>query len=441
MWVERRGRTDRLQAWINPKGEECVPEAKPYCISKKLVLCAWQLVKANRGAAGVDGETLSMFEKDLKGNLYKIWNRMSSGSYLPPPVRLVEIPKGNGKMRPLGIPTVSDRIAQMVAKMVLEPLVEPVFHQDSYGYRPGKSALDAVGKARQRCLEMDWVIDLDIQDFFGSLDHELMMKAVRHHTNLKWIHLYVERWLKAPLQRADGTLQERSAGTPQGGVASPVLSNLFMHYAFDEWMRRTFPQVPFERYADDVVVHCASLEQAKLVLEAVRKRLTDCKLELHPEKTKIVHCKDDRRRGDYSEKKFDFLGYTFRPRTSRSPGRKPFVGFLPAISDKAAKKIRATVRNWHLSTWGATRTLESVAELLNPAVRGWVAYYGRFYRSKCLDILGHYLTETLVRWAMKKYKRFRGKWGCAYLWLGRIAARDNHLFFHWSLGLKPTVGR
>ena len=221
MRVERRGRTDRLQEWINPKGKECVPEAKPYCISKKLVLRAWQLVKANRGAAGVDGETLSMFERDLKGNLYKIWNRMSSGSYFPPSVRLVEIPKGNGKMRPLGIPTVSDRIAQMVAKMVLDPLVEPVFHPDSYGYRPRKSALDAVGKARQRCLAMDWVIDLDIQDFFGSLDHELMMKAVRHHTNLKWIHLYVERWLKAPLQRADGTLQERSAGTPQGGVASP----------------------------------------------------------------------------------------------------------------------------------------------------------------------------------------------------------------------------
>lgn len=418
-----------------------MPEAKPYCISKKLVMRAWELVKANRGAAGVDGESLAMFEKDLKGSLYKIWNRMSSGSYFPPPVRRVEIPKGDGKMRPLGIPTVSDRIAQMVTKMVLEPLVEPQFHPDSYGYRPGKSALDAVGKARKRCLDMNWVIDLDIQDFFGSLDHELMMKAVRHHTDLKWIHLYVERWLRAPLPMADGTLKERSAGTPQGGVASPVLANLFMHYAFDEWMRRTFPRVPFERYADDVVIHCASLEQAKLVLEAVRGRLKGCKLELHPEKAKIVYCKDDRRRGDYSEQKFDFLGYTFRPRTVRAPGRKPFIGFLPAMSDKAAKKIKATVRSWHFSTWAVTQTLEAVAKLLNPAVRGWVEYYGRFYRSKCLDVLGHYLTETLVRWAMKKYKRFREQWGRAYLWLGRIAARDSSLFYHWGLGLKPTAGR
>jgi len=418
-----------------------VPEAKPYSISKHLVLRAWQLVKANRGAAGVDRETLSMFEKDLKGNFYKIWNRMSSGSYFPSPVRLVEIPKGDGKLRPLGIPTVADRVAQAVAKIVLEPLVEPVFHPDSYGYRPNKSALDAVGQARKRCLEMDWVIDLDIRDFFGSLDHELLMKALRHHTDLRWIHLYAERWLKAPLQREDGTLEARNSGTPQGGVISPILANLFMHYAFDEWMRRNFPCVPFERYADDVVIHCVSQQQAELVLEAVRQRLKDCKLELHPEKTRIVYCKDDRRRGGYRAQKFDFLGYTFRPRTSCVRGKRPFVGFLPAISDKAAKQIRTTIRDWRLKAWGTSLRLADVAERLNPAVRGWVAYYGRFYRSKCLDVLCHYLTETLVRWVMRKYKRFRSKWGKAYRWLGSVAGRNGDLFYHWSLGLRPAAGR
>src|ERR1035438_6801245 len=254
MRVERRGRTVQRQMSVNPKGEEPMPEAKPYRISKELVVEAFRRVKVNHGAAGVDGQSLAAFEKDLKGNLYKIWNRMSSGSYIPPPVRLVEIPKGEGKMRPLGIPTVADRIAQMVAKLTLEPIVEPKFHRDSYGYWPGKSALDALGVARERCWRMDWVIDLDIRDFFGSLDHGLMMKALKHHTDLRWIHLYVERWLKAPLQLADGTLKERTSGTPQGGVISPVLANLFMHHAFDQWMARTFSNIPFERYADDVLI-------------------------------------------------------------------------------------------------------------------------------------------------------------------------------------------
>lgn len=416
-------------------------EAKPYSISKHLVVKAFRLVKANHGAAGVDGQSVDAFEKDLKGNLYKVWNRMSSGSYFPPPVRQVEIPKGDGRMRPLGIPTVADRVAQMVAKLTLEPLVEPVFHPDSYGYRPGKSALDAVGAARARCRCMDWVIDLDISDFFGSLDHELMMKAVKHHTDLAWIHLYVERWLKAPVQRADGSIENRTAGTPQGGVVSPLLANLFMHYAFDVWIRRTYPTVSFERYADDAVIHCVSLSQAQLVLEAVRRRLKECHLELHPTKTKIVYCKDYRRRGDFGECKFDFLGYTFRPRGAQGPKRKTFVGFLPAISDKAAKKIRATVRGWDLPRWKSTQSLEDLARLINPAVRGWMMYYGRFYRSRCLEVVGYCLTRTLVKWAMRKYKRFRGQWMQAYHWLGRIAVREGNLFFHWSLGARPPVGR
>jgi RNA-directed DNA polymerase len=416
-------------------------EAKPYSISKHLVMKAFRLVRANHGAAGVDGQSVGAFEDDLKGNLYKVWNRMSSGSYFPPPVRRVEIPKGDGRMRPLGIPTVTDRVAQMVVKLTLEPLVEPVFHQDSYGYRPGKSALDAVGAARVRCRRMDWVIDLDISDFFGSLDHDLMMKAVKHHTDLAWVHLYVDRWLKAPVQRVDGSTERRTAGTPQGGVISPLLANLFMHYAFDGWMRRTYPSVPFERYADDVVIHCVNLSQAEGVLEAVRRRLKECHLELHPQKTKIVYCKDYRRRGEYGEYKFDFLGYTFRPRSAQGPSRKTFWGFLPAISNKAAKKIRATIRDWHLSRRMSTKSLADLARLINPVVRGWMQYYGWFYRSRCLEVVGYSVTRALVKWAMRKYKRFRGRWMQAYHWLGRVAARDGRLFVHWSLGARPPAGR
>ncbi len=257
-------------------------EAKPYVIPKQLVWEAYQRVKANHGAAGIDGETLTAFEEDLKGNLYKIWNRMSSGSYFPPPMRLVEIPKVTGGMRPLGIPTVADRVAQTVTKMVLEPVVEPRFHLDSYAYRPGRSALDAVGTARKRCWAADWVIDLDIKAFFDSLDHDLVERAVAHHTDLAWVRLYTARWLRAPVQRPDGTMEPRTKGTPQGGVLSPLLANLFLHYAFDSWMRRTYPSVQFERYADDALVHCRSKRQAEEVLEAIRDRLVHCGLELHP---------------------------------------------------------------------------------------------------------------------------------------------------------------
>jgi RNA-directed DNA polymerase len=258
MRVERGSPTIWLRVRVNQEWEEPMPEAKPYVIPKQLVWEAYQRVKANRGAAGVDGESLAAFEKDLKNNLYKVWNRMSSGSYFPPPVRLVEIPKDNGGKRPLGIPTVADRVAQTVVKMVLEPLVEPMFHPDSYGYRPGKSALDAVSMARQRCWDADWVIDLDIKAFFDSIPHDLVERAVAHHTDSPWVRLYIARWLRAPVQRADGTLEQRVRGTPQGGVVSPLLANLFLHYAFDLWMRRKFPQVQFERYADGTPVQTSN---------------------------------------------------------------------------------------------------------------------------------------------------------------------------------------
>lgn len=415
-----------------------MPEAKPYNIPKQLVMEAYQRVKANQGAGGVDGETLTAFEKDLKGNLYKIWNRMSSGSYLPPPVRLVEIEKKSGGLRPLGIPTVGDRIAQTVVKMVLEPLVEPVFHPDSYAYRPGRSALDAVGKARERCWRYNWVVELDINSFFDTIPHELVERAVAHHCDLPWVRLYIARWLRAPMQCADETQQERTKGTPQGGVVSPLLANLFMHYAFDAWMRRNYPDIPFERYADDGLVHCANREQAERVLAALRDRFAQCGLELHPQKTRIVYCKDDDRRGEHEHIAFDFLGYTFQPRRAKNRYGKYFVSFLPAISAKAAKAIRAKIRSWRMPSTRNNQRLEDLARLVNPSVRGWMNYYGRFYRSKCVQILRH-LNRVLCKWARRKYKRFRRKERAAVHWLGRIARRDPKLMALWQLGVRPEA--
>lgn len=416
-----------------------MPEAKPYDIPKQLVWAAYQRVKANQGAAGVDGETLAMFEKDLKGNLYKVWNRMSSGSYFPPPVRLVEIPKGNGGTRPLGIPTVGDRVAQTVVKMVLEPIVEPAFHPDSYGYRPGRSALDAVAMARTRCWRSDWIIDLDIKGFFDALVHDLVERAVAHHTDSKWVRLYIARWLRAPVQKPDGTLEQRTRGTPQGGVASPLLANLFLHYAFDHWMQRTFPRVPFERYADDAIVHCRSERQARMVLEAIRRRFEQCGLELHPTKTQIVYCKDDDRHGEYERVAFDFLGYTFQPRRAKNRWGKFFVNFLPAMSTKAAKAVRATIREWRMASTRNNQRLEDLARLVNPVVRGWMNYYGRFYRSKCVQVLRH-LNEALAAWARRKYKRLRRRERASMHWLGCIAQRDPKLFVLWQLGVRPEAG-
>jgi len=316
-------------------------KAKPFCISKKSVMAAWERVKANKGAFGVDEESIEDFVSNLKDNLYKIWNRMSSGTYFPPPVRAVEIPKSDGSKRLLGIPTVSDRVAQAVVKDYLEAIVEPKFHEDSYGYRPGKSALDAVGVARQRCWHQDWSIDIDIKGFFDNLDHELMMKAIKVHTNEKWIHLCIERWLKAPLQGKDGEQIKRERGTPQGGVVSPLLANIFMHHAFDKWMEKHFPGIKFERFADDILAHCSSLKQAEKVLGEIKIRLRECGLELHPGKTKIVYCKDTGRKGSYEHESFDFLGYTFRPRRSKKKDEKKyFVNFTPAISKRAANRIR-----------------------------------------------------------------------------------------------------
>jgi group II intron reverse transcriptase/maturase len=387
----------------------------------------------------VDGESLATFEKDLKNNLYKVWNRMSSGSYFPPPVRLVEIPKDNGGIRPLGIPTVADRVAQTVVKMVFEPLVDPVFHEDSYGYRPGKSAIDAVEAARKRCWEYDWLIDLDIKGFFDSIPHDLVERAVARHTELSWVRLYVARWLRAPVQRPDGCLEERTKGTPQGGVISPLLANLFLHYAFDVWMHRNYAGIRFERYADDAVVHCVSERQAQDVLAAIRGRFAQCGLELHATKTRVVYCKDDNRPGEYEHIRFDFLGYTFQPRRAKNRQGKFFVSFLPAMSSKAAKAIRKTIRDWRMASTRNNQRLEDLARLTNPVVRGWMNYYGRFYRSKCVQVLRH-LNVALAAWVRRKYKRFRRRERASVHWLGRIAQRDPTLFALWQLRVKPAAG-
>jgi RNA-directed DNA polymerase len=409
-------------------------EAKPFCISKNEVWDAYKRVKANKGAAGVDDESIEDFERNLKDNLYKLWNRMSSGSYFPPPVRRVEIDKKDGGKRKLGIPTVADRIAQQVAKARLEPELEPLFHADSYGYRPGRSALEAVGQARERCWRYDWVLDLDIKGFFDNLDHDLLMKAVQKHAKDRWIVLYIERWLKAPVQEGDGRLAPRDKGTPQGGVISPLLANLFLHYALDRWLAANYPQVRFERYADDVIAHGRTERQAQEVRKAIAARLQSCGLEIHPEKTKIVYCKDDLRRGTYPNEKFDFLGYTFQPRRSKSRKGKFFINFSPAVSNQAAKAIRDKIRGWKLPQ-RSDKALEDLSRMFNPIIRGWLQYYGRYYRSALYPI-ARALDRDLALWAKRKYKKLRHHLRRAAHWITRISRRDPGWFAHWQLGAR-----
>ncbi len=412
------------------------PRPKPFAISKQTIWKAYLRVKANKGAAGVDGQSLLEFEQDLKGNLYKLWNRMSSGSYFPPPVRAVEIPKKSGSgVRVLGVPTVADRIAQTAATMYLEPEVEPLFHEDSYGYRPGRSAKQALGRCRERCWSTDWVIDLDIKAFFDTIPHSLIMRAVRKHTKLRWLLLYIERWLVAPLQGEDGSLAARDRGSPQGSAISPLLANVFMHYCFDMWMRREFPSIGFERYCDDVVVHCQTKSQAEHLRDAIGRRLNECELELSPEKTHIVYCKDAKRRGVHEHTSFDFLSYEFRVRQARGREGKLFDGFNPAISPHAAKRIRREMRDWRLCRW-TPKTLAALAAFVNPRVRGWFNYYGHFYRSAVVLILRH-LNEHLARWARRKYKRLHNSRTRAYRLLHRAYRREPGLFVHWRLGMVP----
>lgn len=406
------------------------PEGKSFTISKRLVWEAYQRVKANKGAAGVDRQSMAAFEKDLRDNLFKIWNRMSSGSYFPPPVLAVEIPKADGGIRVLGVPTVADRIAQTVAALALQARTESIFHPDSYGYRPRRSAHDAVARCRERCWKKDWVIDLDIQKFFDSVDHELMVKAVEANitTDQRWVVLYVKRWLTAPLQTPGGDLLKRDRGTPQGSAISPVLANLFMHYAFDLFLKREFPTVEFERYADDAVVHCVTKRQALTVLAALAERMESVGLRLHPAKTKIVYCQDGKRKLSGESDSFTFLGFTFRPRQAVGRGGANFTAFLPAVSRDALKAMGQRVRalRIHMRTF---RTLDELAEWLNPVIAGWMQYYGRFYRSALYPLLQR-INTYLMRWARRKYKRL-ASWKKLSRWWFGIVDRDPGLFAHW----------
>jgi len=409
-------------------------EAKPFCISKWEVWEAYKRVKGNKGAAGVEEQSIEDFEKRLKKNLYKIWNRMSSGSYLPPPVRTVKIPKANGGERKLGIPTVSDRIAQQVVKSRLEPEVDRRFHADSYGYRPGKSALDAVGQARERCWRDDWVVDLDIKGFFDNLDQTLLMRAVKKHAKDRWLVLYIERWLKAPVQEEDGKLIPREKGTPQGGVISPLLANLFLHYGLDRWLQAKYPKVVFERFADDAIVHCRTEGEALAIRKAIAERLQNCGLELHPEKTIIVYCKDDDRQRTYPNEKFDFLGYTFRPRRSKNRKGKHFINFSAAVSDKAAQAMRDTIRGWNLPQ-RSDKAIDDLSRMFNPIVRGWLLYYGRYYRSALYSPMRQ-LDRDLALWAKRKYKKLHNHLRRATHWIACISRRTPALFAHWQMGVR-----
>lgn len=408
-------------------------KGKSLVIPKNLVWEAYLKVKRNKGSAGVDEVSIVQFETNLKSNLYKLWNRMSSGSYFPPPVKLVEIPKKNGSMRTLGIPTVADRIAQMVVTIALNGEIEPSFDVDSYGYRPCKSALDAVAKARERCWKHQWAIDVDIKGFFDNLDHELLIKALHKHTKEKWMLLYIKRWLKASAQQPDGTIITRSKGTPQGGVISPLLANLFMHYAFDKWMRTHHPQVLFERYADDILVHCKTKAEAQRIKLAITGRLSECKLSLNEDKSKIIFCGVSAKE-NYAVKSFDFLGFTFRRRKAMSRENKGFTGFLPAVSKDAKKKIGEKIKR------RTSETLQEISNQINPILRGWYNYYGKFYHSELNKVIER-VEISLRNWVRSKFKTKN-----SYLpkikvrkYLGRVRCFKPNLFEHWKFGLGSPI--
>lgn len=404
---------------------------KSFVIAKREVWEAYQQVKANRGAAGIDEETIAMFDQNLSRNLYKLWNRMSSGSYFPPPVKQVEIPKAKGGTRKLGIPTVSDRIAQTVVKRAIEPILDPIFHPDSYGYRPGRSAKQAIAVTRKRCWQFDWVVEFDIKSAFDQIDHSLLMKAVSSHIREGGILLYIERWLTAPFETTDGERLPRERGTPQGGVVSPIMMNLFMHYTFDAWMKRVNPSCPFVRYADDAVVHCRTRKQAEEVMRSIALRLADCGLTMHPEKSKVVYCKDSNRTASYPHVSFTFLGFTFRPRGAINRQKRAFTNFLPGVSADALKRMRKEVRGWriHRQTPG---TLVELAQQYNPKIRGWWNYFGAFYRT-AMRGLSQSIDQKLELWARRKYKTLSRNKQRSAGWLRKMKNETPRMFSHWSV--------
>lgn len=407
-------------------------KTKSYDIPKQLIYEAYKRVKANRGSAGVDEISLESFELRLKDNLYKIWNRMSSGTYFPPPVKAVEIPKKDGGIRILGIPTVADRIAQMAVKIKFEEKVEPFFLDDSYGYRPNKSAHNALEITRTRCWNYDWVLEFDIKGLFDNINHDLLMKAVRKHTDCSCELLYIERWLTAQVE-SNGKIKERTQGVPQGGVISPVLSNLFLHYAFDKWMEKEFQNNPWCRYADDGIIHCKSEKQGYYILRKLEQRFKECFLEIHPTKTKIVYCKDSNRREEHENIEFTFLGYTFRPRKAKARNGSSFTSFLPAISKKSKIDIQKKIKEWRL-LWQTNKTLVDLAKKYNPIIRGWLNYYGKYGRIELARVLEG-VNKHLCLWIQRKYKKFKHKPFRARTFLRKMIRVNPTLFAHWQVGI------
>jgi len=399
---------------------------------------AYRKVNSNKGSAGVDEESLKEFQVNLLNNLYKIWNRMSSGSYFPKPVKEVIIPKQGGGERKLGIPTISDRIAQEVVKTYLEPRMEAIFSKNSFGYRPKKSAHDALYKVRENVRQYSWVVDMDIKSFFDEVNHELLLKAVNKHVSEDWVKMYLIRWLECPIQTSDGELiQKKGVGTPQGGVISPLLANLFLHYVLDKWLEKHYPQLSFVRYADDVIVHCYSESQSVEVLNAIKNRLEQCKLRLNEAKTKIVYCKDYRRPEVKGyPKKFDFLGFTFKPRSKKSKiGRGMFLGFDCEISQKSQTRI---IQKWKDLKFlkKSENVIQDIANGLRLQSIGIARYYGYFAVTTLRKLFRH-LQYRLAKWVRNKYKSMKGSYVKAHRWLRVIKISYPTLLYHWQLF--PTI--
>ena len=407
-------------------------ETRTIPISRQMVWKAYKKVRANKGSAGVDAVSMEDFDVNRSKHLYKLWNRMSSGSYFPPPVKEVEIPKKDGRFRKLGIPTISDRIGQMVVKEYIEPRLEKIFSPNSYGYRPNKNAHQALESVRKNCRKTDWVIDLDIKGFFDNINHDKLMLAVGRHVPENWVQLYIKRWLATPVLTKSGELvAKQGKGTPQGGVISPLLANLFLHYGFDKWLEQTDNAVIFARYADDVIVHCKSKYHAERTLSAIRQRMIDVGLELHPKKTKIVYCRDYRRQEKYAEVKFDFLGYSFQPRSTKSRTTSGmFLGFDCAISISSRKRIADKLGELRVEKM-SFKSIVGIAQYLNPMIRGWISYYGKF-RISMLHKVFRLLNQRLVRWARKRYKRYKTSLKRGFRWLKRVQEQYPTLFYHWQ---------
>jgi group II intron reverse transcriptase/maturase len=399
-------------------------ETKSQPISRKMVWQAYAEVKANKGSAGIDDMDWTYLEQHRSAELYKLWNRLTSGSYYPQAVKRVAIPKKGGGQRHLGVPTILDRIAQEVVRTYLERKVEPVFHHSSYGYRPGRNCHQAVEQACSNSMNHDFAIDLDIKGFFDNIDHELLLKAVKHYCPDKWVLMYVERWLKAGIFQQDGTITPTMQGTPQGGVISPLLANIFLHVVFDGWMAKYHPEKPFERYADDIVVHCKTEKQALFMLRQIKSRITYCKLELHPEKTRIINMRGIAQKR--YPKGFDFLGFTIKPSSFKT--KEELIAF-PGIfvSRKSKTAILQKIRAMNIHKWRTT--LESIARRINPVICGITTYFHKFRRNELREVWRQ-LNVRLQKWA--KWEMGLGK--KRSLWYLKIRYKENPgLFAHWRL--------